>query len=575
MSGCVTITGHGLRGDNIVAAAAAPVSLPSELRQRIDQRAQTLRREHERALWAQTDRLFAWLFVLQWLAGVVIALWISPRTWIGLDSKIHPHVWAAVFLGGLIAAAPIALVILRPGETLTRYVISGAQAMHSALLIHLSGGRIETHFHVFGSLAFLSFYRDWRALLPATAVVAADHALRGLFWPQSVFGVIAASPWRWLEHAGWVIFEDIFLVWSCVRGAREIAILAQRQAELETSNERVKAEVKRQTVQLESVNQELLTTARRAGMAEIATGVLHNVGNVLNSVNVSANLVRDKLRNSEIGSLGKASEMLKQHKEDLPAFLTADTRGKHLPPFIIEVVECLGNEQKVLLSELEQLTSGLDHIKQIVGAQQQHAKNGTLRQRVNPRDLFEQAIAMEMGMLANDPSLFAREFEDVAPVALDKHKVLQILVNLLSNARKAVLASGRGDARITMSIRTVSAGGAGDARRLQFQVTDNGVGIAAENLTRVFSHGFTTQNEGHGFGLHSAANAAREMQGQLGVTSAGPGQGASFVLDLPMDELTEAEQMMAERAERRRGGSTTNDDSNIAGVIVERKELAA
>src|SRR5438128_11411899 len=125
----------------------------------------------------------------------------------GAGSQVHPHVWSAVFLGGAITSLPLFLAIAFPGSTLTRYVIAVAQMLMSALLIHLTGGRIETHFHVFGSLAFLAYYRDWRVLIPATIVVAADHAVRGLYFPQSVFGILTASPLRWVEHAGWVVFE--------------------------------------------------------------------------------------------------------------------------------------------------------------------------------------------------------------------------------------------------------------------------------------------------------------------------------------------------------------------------------
>ena len=131
---------------------------------------------------------------------------------------MHPHVWSAVVLGGVLSFFPMVLAVLRPGRASTRYVIAVAQMLWSALLIHLTGGRIETHFHVFGSLAFLAFYRDWRVLVPATVVVAADHLLRGLYFPQSVYGVLTGGTWRWLEHAAWVLFEDVFLVMSCVRG---------------------------------------------------------------------------------------------------------------------------------------------------------------------------------------------------------------------------------------------------------------------------------------------------------------------------------------------------------------------
>ena len=167
---------------------------------------------HRQGLYRRTDRVFALLMAIQWVFGIVAALVISPRTWAGTASHTHPHVWAAVFLGGAISGLPIALALVAPGRPVTRYVISVAQMLWSALLIHLTGGRIETHFHVFGSLAFLAFYRDWRVLVPATVVVTADHLLRGLVFPRSVYGVLAPSALRWLEHAGCFIFEKVFLV---------------------------------------------------------------------------------------------------------------------------------------------------------------------------------------------------------------------------------------------------------------------------------------------------------------------------------------------------------------------------
>src|SRR5207249_5843876 len=147
----------------------------------------------------------------------------------------HIHVWAAIFLGGIISLFPCALALTWPGRAFTRHAIAIGQTLMSALLIHLSGGRIETHFHVFGSLVILSFYRDWRVLIPATVVVYLDHFLRGIYWPYSVYGVLSASPWRSIEHAGWVIFEDAFLVISCLRSIREMRFVANRTAALDSS----------------------------------------------------------------------------------------------------------------------------------------------------------------------------------------------------------------------------------------------------------------------------------------------------------------------------------------------------
>ena len=199
----------------------------------VEARAAALFAAHTHDIHKRTDRLFAGLMALQWIGGILFALWVSPLAWAGSTSSTHIHVWAAVVLGGLISLFPALLGLLRPGLPSTRYTIATAQMLMGALLIHLTGGRIETHFHVFGSLAFLAFYRDWRVLVPATVVVALDHILRGLFWPQSVYGVMVASQWRWLEHAAWVIFEDVFLVVACLRSMAELRETADRTAALE------------------------------------------------------------------------------------------------------------------------------------------------------------------------------------------------------------------------------------------------------------------------------------------------------------------------------------------------------
>src|SRR6266852_4497687 len=151
-------------------------------------RAEELFHEQQETIFRRTDRMFGWLMCFQWLAGIVAAVWISPKTWLGAESRIHMHIWAALFVGGAITSFPVLMAWKRPGWVLTRHAIAVGQLLTSALLIHLTGGRVETHFHVFGSLAFLAIYRDWKVLLSATVVVAADHFLRGTFWPQSVFG---------------------------------------------------------------------------------------------------------------------------------------------------------------------------------------------------------------------------------------------------------------------------------------------------------------------------------------------------------------------------------------------------
>src|SRR5437763_1007091 len=216
-------------------------TLPVSEADSMAQRADDLFAQYQHEIHRRTDRLFALLMVLQWIAGILFALWVSPLAWYGTVSRTHLHVYAAVFLGGGICLFPAMLGVFRAGELSTRLTIGVAQMLMGALLIHLTGGRIETHFHVFGSLAFLAFYRDWRVLIPATVVVAADHFLRGVFWPQSVYGVLTASSWRWLEHAGWVIFEDTFLFIAIWHSIGEMWGIAERTAEIESLNEGLEA----------------------------------------------------------------------------------------------------------------------------------------------------------------------------------------------------------------------------------------------------------------------------------------------------------------------------------------------
>lgn len=236
-----------------------------------EERENELLRGYVEGVHRRTDRMFGMLLVLQFLAGIVAAVFISPRTWSGPESSTHVHVLAAVGLGGAFTALPLGLILLAPGRTVTRYTVAVAQMLFSALLIHLTGGRLETHFHVFGSLAFLAFYRDWRVLVPAMVVVAADHLLRAMYWPQSVFGVLTPSPWRAMEHAGWVVFECVFLAYSCMYSVREMRVIASAQAGLEMAKSETEGQVRRRTAELELRTAELRASEERYALAERGT----------------------------------------------------------------------------------------------------------------------------------------------------------------------------------------------------------------------------------------------------------------------------------------------------------------
>jgi PAS domain S-box-containing protein len=245
-----------------------PLETAPGVREPVGGRARALFERHRQAIFRHTDYLFAGLLPAQWLAAIGLAWWISPRTWAGPSSQTHIHVWAALVLGGVITVLPVVLALLQPGKALTRHLIAVAQMLMGVLLIHLTGGRIETHFHVFGSLAFLAFYRDWRVLLTASAVVVLDHLLGGVFWPQSVFGVLGAESWRWLEHAGWVVFEDVFLILACRRGVREMHEVAERRAELEATQTRIENEVKERTAELTERTESLQQITKRLRESE-------------------------------------------------------------------------------------------------------------------------------------------------------------------------------------------------------------------------------------------------------------------------------------------------------------------
>jgi PAS domain S-box-containing protein len=294
--------------------------------------------------------------------------------------------------------------------------------------------------------------------------------------------------------------------------------------------------------QLDKLNRQLMDTSRQAGMAEVATGVLHNVGNVLNSVSVSATLVVERLRRLKVDNLRRGTAMLREQNGRLAEFLTTDPKGKVIPEYLATVADQLASQQTKLIAQMNSVGQHIEHIKEIVAMQQSYAKVSGVCENLAAAGLVEDALRMNAAAFDRHHIDVVREFADnTPPVRVDRHKVLQILINLLRNAKYAM------DAQSGHAKHLVVRVGMASPDRVKITIADNGVGIVPDHVTRIFNHGFTTKKDGHGFGLHSGANAAKEMGGTLTAHSDGPGKGAEFTLELPTTASARQEEPPATR----------------------------
>lgn len=315
--------------------------------------------------------------------------------------------------------------------------------------------------------------------------------------------------------------------------AQDAALLTARR-DLEKQVAALQHEIierKRTEEKVATLHKQWVDASRQAGMAEVATGVLHNVGNVLNSMNVSVTLMREHLRKSRAANLIKVVELFRKHRANLGAFITSDPKGKMVPAYLEQLAAQLVKESNDALQVVELVTRSMEHIKKIVAMQQSYGKAAGVPETLPAATLIEDALQINAAALDRHGIKVVCDYADVPPVTVDKHKVLQILINLVRNAKYALDESGREDKVVRLGISR------NGNERLKITVADNGVGIKPENLTRIFAHGFTTRKDGHGFGLHSGALAARELGGSLTAHSDGPGRGALFTLELPFGNV--------------------------------------
>jgi signal transduction histidine kinase len=473
----------------------------SEPADSIARRAAVLFSIAEHNIHQHTDRLFAALMGIQWVAGIVFALWVSPLSWSGSVSRTHLHVWAAILVGGAISLFPALLALLRPGQPSTRYTIAAAQMLMGALLIHLTGGRIETHFHVFGSLAFLAFYRDWKVLVPATIVVALDHMLRGAFWPQSVYGVLVPSQWRWVEHAAWVVFENVFLLLSIHRSITEMKETAERTATLEHAEaalaERMSLE-RRNAEQLSLLVEQLRETQRQAEAAtraksDFLASMSHELRTPLNAIILYSELLQDEARD------GGQDRVV----GDLQRILSAGTHLLELINGILDLSKIEAGKMALALETFD-VKAMLDALVDTVGPVVQQ----------------------------NDNSLTVGCSDDVGEMTADLMKTRQILLNLLSNAGKFT----RNGAVALQATR----GQIGGQPAVTFTVTDSGVGMTPQQTDKIFEAftqaDVTTTRKygGTGLGLAIVSRFCQLMGGTVSVESK-PEAGSCFTVTLPLE----------------------------------------
>jgi signal transduction histidine kinase len=461
--------------------------------------AEAIFRASEQKSHADIDRLFAVLMILQWVVAIGITFVVSPFTWIGDTARVHEHVWAAVILGFVLSGLPILFAEIMPGAALTRHVIAIAQMLWSALLIHLTGGRIETHFHVFGSLAFLAFYKDWHVLVTATLVVAADHFVRGVWWPLSVFGVVTESYYRWIEHAVWVIFEDVILIHYCLRGQRESWQIAQREADLSAANgslaeqyrerSRAEAEVRRLYDDLTVAHEEVVVASRVK--SQFLANMSHELRTPLNAIIGYSDLM----------------QVVAERKQDTA--YTADLQriqkaGKHLLTLINDILDI----SKIEAGKM-QLESQVFEVSMILDE---------IRETIEP-------------LAAQNSNHFTLEVApNLGPIQADCTRLKQCLLNLLSNACKFTQAG-----KVELSVDQEELDG---REFITFRVADTGVGLTDEQAARLFrpfsqADASTTRKfGGTGLGLAITKNLCEAMGGGIELESE-LGAGSTFTIRIP------------------------------------------
>ncbi len=438
--------------------------------------------EREQKIVSQNaDRSFRYLLMIEWVFGIVTALFISPKTWSGQMSEVHLHLWSSILLGGIIVSFPIILTYIRPGSKASMYAISSGQMLFGALLIHLMGGRIEAHFYIFGTLAFLATYRRWDVLIPATVIIAIDHIIRGIYWPQSVYGVLTGQEWRFLEHAAWVLFEDAFLVVSIIQGQKDMRRIATTSIELKDLQQGLQRKVEERTseyLKAKEVAEEALEVK-----AKFLANMSHEIRTPMNAVLSCTSLLQDNLKNSEN----------------------------------IELVSILKKSGDNLLNIIDDI---LDFSKMEAGVLKLEFKRIDIEEIV--KDVFHlmSGKASLLGININ----YKNTSSSIPLLMGDEYRLKQVLINLVNNALK--FSSKKVD--ILYESKKING-----FFEVSISVIDDGIGISNKNqevLFKEFSQvdaSTTRKFGGTGLGLSICKGIVDTMGGEIGLQSE-EGKGACF-----------------------------------------------